>query len=144
MWSTRRSATAGTEDWEQWRRRANESPFYRLLGMEVAEMGEGFARLRMPVSQNHHQIYGSAHGGAIGSLADSAVALALITLIGPEEKAITIELKVNFLAPVVEGEVVAEARIVHRGRRIAVGDVEVKADNGKMVAKGIATYLVAR
>jgi len=61
------------------------------------------------------QAYGVAHGGAITSLADTAVAFALMTLIQPGERVTTVEMKINFLAPVIEGELVGESRSFKRG-----------------------------
>jgi uncharacterized protein (TIGR00369 family) len=131
--------------WEAIREHVNSSAYYRLLGFEAVELGEGFARLRMPASKKLLQFQGAVHGGAVYSVADAAVAIALVTTCNPGEHVLTIEGKINHLAPVSEGEEIwAEARLVQRGRQIAVGDVEVKGDNGRMVAKGLITYMVVR
>lgn len=122
----------------------NSSPFYRLLGIEVVEMGDGWARLVMPVQEKLLQLYGTLHGGATASLADSAVAVALISASAEDEKAFTVELKLNFLASVKEGVLTAEARLFHRGKRVAAGDVEVRNEAGRLIAKGIATYMPVR
>ncbi len=122
----------------------NGCPYYRLLGMEIQAMGDGYARLTMPVEEKLIQIYGTVHGGATASLADSAVAIALISTSAEDERAFTVELKLNFLAPVTEGLLTAEARLFHRGRSIAAGDVEVRNSQGRLVAKGIATYMPVR
>lgn len=121
---------------------ANECPFYKLVGMEVVEIKHGFARVRMPFHQKLAQMAGVAHGGAMASVADSAVAMALASLVGPEEAFTTVELKMNFLAPVSRGEVIAEATIIRKGSRIAVGDVDVKDGDGKLVGKCVATYVI--
>jgi uncharacterized protein (TIGR00369 family) len=137
---------AGGDDgrWDGTIREINGCPYYRLLGMRVVAMGDGYARLEMPVEEKLLQIYGGVHGGATASLADSAVAVALISASSPEEKAFTVELKLNYLAPVSRGQLIAEARLFHRGRTIAAGDVEVRSDGGRLVAKGIATYMPVR
>ncbi len=122
----------------------NGCAYYQLLGMKVVSMGDGQARLVMPVEETLLQIYGTVHGGAIASLADSAVAVALISASTEGEKAFTVELKLNFLAPATNGELTAEARLFHRGRTIAAGEVDVKDDRGRLLAKGIATYVPVR
>ncbi len=127
--------------WDQTIEEINGCPYYQLLGMRVVEMGDGYARLVMPVKEKLLQIYGGVHGGATASLVDSAVAVALISTSTPDEKAFTVELKVNFLAPVSKGRLTAECRLFHRGRTIAAGDVEVRNDEGRLIAKGIATYM---
>ncbi len=53
---------------------------------------------------------------------------------------VTIEMKINFLAPVREGMMEAEARLLRRGR-IVPAEVDIK-NNGKLVAKAIATYII--
>ena len=130
--------------WESTIAFINSSPYYRLLGMEVVAMGNGYARLVMPVEERLLQVFGVVHGGATASLADSAVAVALISTSAEDEKALTVELKLNYLAPVTHGLLTAEARLFHRGRTIAAGDVEVRNGDGRLVAKGIATYMPVR
>jgi acyl-CoA thioesterase len=86
--------------------------------------------------------YGIVHDGAIASLADSAVALALLSLVEPQHKITTIEFKINYFAPVFQGRVLAQAKILHKGSRTAVGDVNVTNEKGEVVAKVIATYSI--
>lgn len=132
---------AGEGRWGRTIQELNACPYYRLLGMTVIAMGDGYARLEMPVEEKLLQIYGGVHGGATASLADSAVAVALISASSPDEKAFTVELKLNYLAPVSQGHLVAEARLFHRGRTIAAGEVEVRNGDGRLIAKGLATYM---
>jgi acyl-CoA thioesterase len=129
---------------EQVMKVANSSPFYRLLGMEVKEIKEGASRIEMPFKQDLTHPYGIAHGGAIASLADSAVAMALIDLVNPKDRITTIEFKINFIASVNKGKLEAHARIIHQGSKTAVGDVEVVNEKGKLVAKLVATYSIQR
>ncbi len=135
--------TTATWDIEQLREHVNACPYYRLLGFEVVHAETGFARLSMPFKPDLLQFQGAVHGGAIYSVADAAVAIALLTMAEPGEHVVTIEGKVNFLAPVTEGEVLAEGRIVQKGRSVALGDAEVRrASDGRLVAKGLVTYTI--
>ena len=77
--------------------------------------------------------------GAIATLADPAVAVALLTLVGLRTEIATIDLNVSYLASVKSG-IVAEAKIIHKGSEIAVGDVEIRDEENKLVAKASATY----
>ena len=129
---------------EKIREVANKSPYYRLLGMEVMEIKEGESKIQMPFKQGLTHPYRMVHGGAIASLADSSVAMALISLVEPKERITTIEFKINFFAPVSKGDLEAHAKIVHKGSKTAVGDVEVKNEEGKLIAKLIATYSIRR
>ena len=88
------------------------------------------------------QLAGFAHGGVSATLIDSAVGLAVCTMIDRGSRITTIDLQVNFLAPARPGSLTARGRVVHKGRRTAVGDVEVVDERRKPVAKGSATYLI--
>ena len=76
--------------------------------------------------------------------ADSAVAMAFIDLGDPKNRIATIEFKINFFASVDKGELEAHAKIIHKGSKTAVGDVEVVNEKGKLVAKLVATYSIKR
>ena len=129
---------------EQVIKAANSSPYYRLLGMAVKEIKEGESRIEMPFKQGLTHPYGIAHGGAIASLADSAVAMALVDLVHVKDRITTIEFKINFLASVSKGKLEAHAKILHKGSKTAVGDVEVVNEKGRLVAKLVATYSIQR
>ena len=131
------------ESYERALRRAVESaPYYQLLQISLGQIDTGFARFRMPFRRELTQAYGVVHGGAIASLADTAVAFALMTLIHPGEKVTTAEFKINFFAAVTNGEMFGEARAVYEGKRLVVADMEVKSETGKLIAKGMATYVI--
>ena len=129
---------------EEVRKVTNNSPYYQLLGMEVMEIKGGESKIQMPFKQSLTHPYKMVHGGAIASLADSGVAMALISLVEPKDRFTTIEFKINFLAPVSKGTLEAHAKIIYKGSRTAVGEVEVKNEEGKLVAKVIATYSIRR
>ena len=129
---------------EQVKKAANGSPYYRLLGMEITEIREGESRIQMLFREELTHPYGIVHGGAIASLADSAVAMALISLVEPKDRITTIEFKINFFVPISKGELKAHAKIIHKGSKTAVGDVEVVNEERKLVAKVIATYSIVR
>jgi len=115
-------------------------PFWELLGIEVVEMHEGYAELVMPFHEKLTQPYGIVHGGALFSLADSAVAIAIASVAKPHQKFLTIEMKINYLASVKEGLMKAKARILRRGR-IIPAEVDIM-NNDALVAKAIATYII--
>ena len=124
------------------RRAAEAAPIYQLLQIHLDRIDTGFARFRMPFRKELTQAYGVVHGGAIATLADTAVAFALMTIVQPGEKVTTAEFKINFFAAVTSGEMIGEARIVHTGKRLAVADMEVRNQNGELIAKGMATYAI--
>ncbi len=121
-----------------------DSPFWTLLGMELLDARKGWARMRLPFDRKLVHPMGIAHGGAIFSIADSAVAMALIGMVDRGDAFVTVEMKLNYLLPFADGEITAEARIIHQGTKTALGDVEVRNDRDELVAKGLATYMILR
>jgi uncharacterized protein (TIGR00369 family) len=124
-------------------RRSNPSTYYGHLGMYVKELDEGTSRMQMSVDDRLFNAGGVVHGGALASIADAAIAAALSTLVDlAKEKMFTVEMKVNYMAPVRDGEIIAEARIIQRGKSVAVGESNVYSADGKLAAKAIATYMI--
>jgi len=119
---------------------AQRSPYYRLLNMKIEEVKDGYARLTMNIEEKHLQFLKTVHGGAIASLADSAAAWATVGSTHFKYVPITVEMKINYLKPVEAGQLVAEAKTIHKGSRISVSDVEVKNDDRGLVAKSLVTY----
>lgn len=119
-------------------------PFWALIGMEVVDVKKGWAKIRLPFSEKLTQPDGIAHGGSVFSTADAAVTVALLGLIDRDETLATIEMKINFLRPFDKGEILAEAKIIYRGGKTAVGDVEVTNSQGELIAKCLATFMIIR
>lgn len=88
------------------------------------------------------QFTGALHGGAVAALADMAAGAAISTALTPGRIAVTIELKLNYLAPAAGDRIVAEARAVRTGGSIGVAEISVhaeKAGSRRQVAIGLAT-----
>ena len=116
-------------------------PFCELLGIEVSELTQdGRATLTMHFHEKLEQPFGILHGGSLFTIADAAAAYALAGTVGRTKQFVTVEMKINFLAPVKEGVVEAKARVLKGGRVIPI-DVDVFNQN-KLVAKAIATYII--
>lgn len=118
------------------------SPYWELLGLELTDVKKGWARVRLAFDRKLVHPLGIAHGGAVFSAADSAVAMALIGLVDRSETFTTVEMKLNYLKPFERGSITAEAVITHKGSRTALGEVDVRDDEGNLVAKGLATYMI--
>jgi uncharacterized protein (TIGR00369 family) len=70
--------------------------------------------------------------------------MALLGLVEKGERFTTVEMNINYVSPFREGKITAEARIIHKGSRIALGDVDVRDDQGGLVAKCLATYTIMK
>ena len=121
-------------------------PFHRLLGVKM-RMGpnrEGIAWIDVDPEKHYGTRW--AHGGVAAVLVDIASGIAIALALDEDaRKAIdgTIELKVNFVGKVYDGDITATARLVHIGRQTAVTDVDV-TNKGELCAKAIATFMLNR
>ena len=120
------------------------TPFWSLINMDLVDVKKGWARVKLPYDKKLDHAYGSAHGAAVFAPADSAVAMALQGMVAKDEVFTTVEMKINYLKPFYKGEIVAEAKIVHKGGNIAIGDVEIRNSDGAMIAKALATYMIMK
>lgn len=103
-------------------------PLSKVLGFELLESGPGRARVRGEVRAEHRNFLGSAHGGFVFSLADTALAVASNGH-GPQAMALTAS--IHFLRPARVGDaLVAEAREVSLGRTTATYQIMVTAAEG--------------
>ena len=119
----------------------DEIPFAKLLGIEVESMEAGVATLSMKLRDDLKRNGGIAHGGAIATLIDSAMAFAIVPLLAENERSITVDLTIHYLRPLSEGSARATARVVRAGKRVITVSAELFDENEKLVATAISTYL---
>jgi len=128
------------------RERAWSNLFWRHLGIEVDEAGDGWVRLRVRMRDELRNAAGAPiHGGVYSALVDTAVGGALSTLHAAAEGGVgqtTLDLNVSFLAGTSEGDILAEGRILKRGRSIAFGEARITDAAGRLLAVGRATYML--
>jgi uncharacterized protein (TIGR00369 family) len=112
--------------------------------MELVHIGEGEATFTMKVGNSFHNPMGTVHGGIITDIGDATMGVAVMTTLGEDEAFTTLELKMNFLRPIVEGTLTATGKVLHRGRTIALVDLTVKDENDRVIAKGSATQMILK
>lgn len=114
--------------------RFNEAPFYVLTGMRAESDEAGTARVTLPFDEKLTQLYGGLHGGMLMTLADAAANIALATTFTERETIATVELTVQFLEAAGPNEVVAEGRLLRRGKRLGFVEATLYAD-GRTICK---------
>ena len=115
------------------------------LGLETIETGEGTATVDMRPTEDMANHSGFVHGGMISTLADSAMGRSVRTIKPGVVRAMSFDLKLNFITAAKIGETLrAKARVVHAGRRTVVTDCRIEALDGKLVATASATFAVTR
>jgi uncharacterized protein (TIGR00369 family) len=123
------------------RRRLAASPALAYLRPVLEQLGPDSCVLRLPYRPELTNGSGTMHGGVLAMLADTAVAFALSTNFNGKMGFATADLTIHFLARA-RSDVEARARILKKGRRINVGDVEIVDAGGRGVARALASFVL--
>jgi uncharacterized protein (TIGR00369 family) len=117
--------------------------FPQFLGIEVEELRQDYARMRLPYRPEFRQPAGVVHGGVIASIIDTVVVPAVGSGYDAPHQLFTVDFQLRFLAAVVADDLVAEGWVSQRGRRIVFCDAEVRGGSGILAATGTLTYKVS-
>lgn len=115
---------------------------WKYLGMKIVCDSEGRSGVHLKNTVNLRQVYGGMHGGIISTAVDAAAAVVVNESVGSDYAASTVELKVNYLLPVVDSDIFVYAKIVKKGKQLMVTTVEVLDNQANVVAIGIVTYIL--
>jgi acyl-CoA thioesterase len=113
-------------------------PFERLLGMEILDLNERLIRMTMPYRVELTNPKGIIHGGAISSLADTAMAILVYSKFGA---CYTAKFEIEFKAQA-QGDLFAEAQIVNKRMNLYVCQAEIKDFEKRLIAKAAGKFLV--
>jgi uncharacterized protein (TIGR00369 family) len=127
---------------EELRERVRTSPFHRWAGMELVSVGDGQAEVALELGEHHFNPQRIVHGGIIAAIADTAIGLALRSMLPPGMTHRTAQLNVHFLAKGGGDRVTAQGRSLHLGRRMGYGEAEVTDSDGRLLARATATFIV--
>lgn len=121
-----------------------QAPFVRALGITCEELGRGHAVTRLKADPRWMRPGNIVFGGGLMTLADVAIYYAILGQVGLRTMAVTNELKMNFLRPASGGDVLARARVLKAGRRIAYGEVHLyMADRpDTLIAHATSSYVL--
>jgi uncharacterized protein (TIGR00369 family) len=115
------------------------------MGFQLVETGKGTATVDMTTTDDMANHSGFVHGGIISTLADSAMGRSLRTLEPGVTRAMSFDLKLNFINAAKIGERLrATGTVVHAGRRTVVTECRVEGKDGRLVATASATFAVTR
>ena len=111
----------------------------------VSELQErGRSRMRLAVDPAWHNPNGVLHGGVIYTMIDYSMGGAIQNSLPAGEHCATIEVKVNYLAPVREGTLTVETEVVKLGRNIAFTESKVRDDQDRLVATASGSMFIVR
>ena len=119
-------------------------PIAELLNFRLSRIGPGVAVFAGTPAEYHYNPIGVVHGGFAATLLDSALGCAVHTTLKPGFAYTTVELKVNYVRPLLmsTGPVEAEGKIIHVGSRLATAEARVTDSTGKLYAHGSTTCMI--
>lgn len=119
-------------------------PIGDTLGFRIAAAEPGQVTLVGRADGRSYNLIGTVHGGWAASILDTAMALAALTELDAHHDFTTLDIKINYLRPMTTetGEVHAQGRVIHRGRRVALCEAELLDRDGKRLAHGTSTCLI--
>jgi acyl-CoA thioesterase len=117
------------------------SRFIDHVGLQTTPSASGTGLLYMDIQAFHYNTNGVVHGGALFTLADTGMGMALYEQLAPDERCATIDIKINYLRPVTGGRVVCTSTVVHKGRSTAYLECTLTA-NDKLVARASGTFAI--
>ncbi len=121
-------------------------PVATLIGFDVVSVEERAAIFRLDARRNKHSNpMGTLHGGILCDVADAAMGMACASMLEIGESFTTLELKMNYLRPVLDAQLEARARVIHAGKSMVYLECEVVSlPEEKLVAKSSSTCLILR
>jgi uncharacterized protein (TIGR00369 family) len=127
---------------EELKERIRTSPFHEWAGIELVSVGDGEAELAMTLQEHHFNPQGIVHGGIISAMADTAIGIALRSVLPAGNTHRTAQLNVHFLAKGEGNRLVGRGHSRHMGRRMGYGEAEVLDGGENVLAKASATFIV--
>lgn len=132
------------EELEEFFRQAFPQALNEEGGAGIEAVGPGVARVRRRTGGGNLRPGGTISGPTMMALADHAMYAVILAHIGPVALAVTTNLNINFLRKPEPGDLIAEARLLKLGKRLAVGEVSIysEGDPDDPVAHVTSTYSI--
>jgi uncharacterized protein (TIGR00369 family) len=121
-----------------------QAPIARLMNFQLAEVAHGHAVFQGAPHFDHMNPMGGIHGGWYGTLLDSCMGCAVMTVLPQGRAYTTLEYKANLVRAIPEGRaVVATGTVTHSGRSTAVASGDIRdAETGRLYASGTTTCII--
>lgn len=119
----------------------NTSPYPEHMAMRLAGITIDAATIELNLARCHLQPFGIVHGGVLATLVDTATFWAAFMRIAETDGLVNVDLKLNYLRPVVDGRLTAEGRALQSGRTVSYAEAAVRDAAGALVAHGTSTLM---
>lgn len=120
----------------------NKGPFFMHMSMRVTELGVGYSKVVAEIGKKHMSPFGALHGGVYASVIDTAAYWSAYCDLPEEQGLVTIDIKVDFLAPVLDQVVIVTGKRIKAGKTIYLTEAQMINENGKVFAHGTSKLLV--
>jgi len=120
----------------------NKGPFFMHMSMRVTELGIGYSKVVAEIGKKHMNPFGAIHGGVYASVIDTAAYWSAYCDLPEEQGLVTIDLKVDFLSPVLDQKIIVSGKRVKAGKTIYLTEAQMINENGKVFAHGTSKLLV--
>ena len=118
------------------------SPFLQLLGVRLTRLHKDGITIECPFAPNLSNVFGGIHGGVSATLADAAAAFAIHQQHGAFRRITTVDLKINYFRPVMEGKLFARARMLRMGSKLCTAAVELTDGQRRAAGTALVTYMI--
>jgi uncharacterized protein (TIGR00369 family) len=122
----------------------NQGPFFKHLSMAVKEIGLGYSTVELKVGTEHLNPFGGIHGGAYASVIDTAAFWAAYCELDEKVGLISIDLKIDYLAPISEGVIITKGRSIKIGKSMCLAEGTATDKDGKWLAHGTSKMMVTK
>ena len=119
-------------------------PFNELLGIRLVRAHKDGVTIECKLRDELLNASGVLHGGVTATMADVAVGIAIMHHLGRPRAATTVEMKLNYLRPVIHGKIVARARLLRVGQSICCGSVSLYDGAKQLVGSALVTYMLLK
>ena len=119
--------------------------FMALIGATIDEVAPGWCRIRLPYRPDLSQQHGFFHGGVIGTIADNCGGYSAFTLAEADASILTVEYKLNIVAPGRGERLEGEGQVLRAGRRLVVTESRiyaVEAGRRQLCAVALGTLML--
>jgi len=119
----------------------NRAPFFMHMSMKVVELDVGYSKVIGIIEKDHMNPFGGLHGGVYSAIIDTAAYWASYCDLPEEQGLVSIDLKVDFLGPVIGPEVTVTGKRIKAGKTIYLAEASMFCENGKLVAHGTSKLM---
>jgi acyl-CoA thioesterase len=115
--------------------------FGKHAGLTYTMWEKGYSRCVLKVNDSLLNPYGTVHGGALFTMADSGMGFALVPTLEEGERCASIEVSIVYLKPVTSGTLTCDTTVIQRSSKSAILESEIK-NGSQLIAKALGTWII--